>query len=585
MWVLAIAAYAAQPHSSLLGEEAQSGAMAMARAAQQLKAELAARARGPIDRYHKKIWSLLSASRPKEYIRGKGVKGEVSKVKLKPQKQQATFVFSEGLGNIKGVSLESVVLPGYYMHHKLPPSSKKVKKLKKRYPVSLKKEKQQEPTMSQMTFFVKPGLMQGKTAAKGWVSLEVVKNDEFKRPGWFLRELNGKLFVEHNDKSAGFAASATFKVVPSLWKVCPGKKAMCSGRGSCVDIKQAVGKCMCTKAFKGKACEQSVLKIKRFASSGKYDYFGSKGPAKWSTLDPKWKLCKTGRRQSPIPFKENLTLQQLVSNQFLSIHYQKSGYSIARKGKEVKVLFDAKKQYINAGGIEYDLSHMELHAPGEHAVPAKINPNCASGTCAYDMELQLVHTRRGKGKRKGKLGEAAQTCDSESKPKKSTMKKPKKPVAKKKLTTAQKVKKMLEKKEKAKAKKPKKQGTPTAKMVIISVPFKIGMWPNKLLTKLLRSMPKRDKTAKAKGSLQIFYDLPQNPTYYRYMGSLTKPPCTEGVLWYFFAQPLECTAGQVQKLYDTNSRNARPVQKLAERKVSSAFTMEELAEMSDVSLG
>merc|ERR1711934_1044254 len=98
--------------------------------------------------------------------------------------------------------------------------------------------------------------------------------------------------------------------------------------------------------------------------------------------------------------------------------------------------------------------------------------------------------------------------------------------------------------------------------------------------KLLRNMPKRDSTAKAKGTLELFYELPQVPTYYRYMGSLTKPPCTEGVLWYVFANPLECTTEQVQQFYNLNSQNARPKQNVNYRKVESAFTREELFEIA-----
>jgi len=442
------------------------------------------------------------------------------------------------------------------------------KKLKDRYLVSLKKDKTKEPLMSQMTFMVNTPLESGKSADDDFVSFAVVKNDEFNRPGWFLRELKGKLYVEKNDNSGAFASSATFKVQDAKWKVCPGK-TMCSGRGACVNVQQAKGTCQCGKAFTGKACEGSVLKVKIFASSGKFDFYGAKGPDKWSKLDPKWKVCRSGKRQSPVAFSKKLDLVPLVQNQFLSTHYKKSGFTIERKGKDILVKLDAKGQFVNAGGFVYDFSHFEFSAPGEHAVPAQENANCAAGTCAFDAEVRLVHTLRKeppkkKTKKKKKAPKSSTFTLSESK------------------GITKKATKVIKKATKVIKKNTKSQGAlSNHKMLIIAIPFKIGVWPSKFLKKLLASMPERDKNKKGSGSINLMDELPQNPTYYRYLGSLTKPPCTEDVLWYVFAEPLECAAAQIQKFYTTNSKNARLVQKLNGRKVSSAFSMEQLMQMME----
>ena len=59
--------------------------------------------------------------------------------------------------------------------------------------------------------------------------------------------------------------------------------------------------------------------------------------------------------------------------------------------------------------------------------------------------------------------------------------------------------------------------------------------------------------------------LPVERSYYRYNGSLTTPPCTEGVTWLVMATPVELSTAQIaafQKLYD---HNYRPVQPLNER--------------------
>lgn len=56
--------------------------------------------------------------------------------------------------------------------------------------------------------------------------------------------------------------------------------------------------------------------------------------------------------------------------------------------------------------------------------------------------------------------------------------------------------------------------------------------------------------------------LPDNRSYWTYMGSLTTPPCTEDVLWMVLKQPVQVTAEQVaifSHLYRNNTRPVQPV--------------------------
>jgi carbonic anhydrase len=57
--------------------------------------------------------------------------------------------------------------------------------------------------------------------------------------------------------------------------------------------------------------------------------------------------------------------------------------------------------------------------------------------------------------------------------------------------------------------------------------------------------------------------LPASADYYRFNGSLTTPPCTEGVRWYVMKQPLTVSAGQVEKfrhiMHHPNNRPVQPV--------------------------
>ena len=54
--------------------------------------------------------------------------------------------------------------------------------------------------------------------------------------------------------------------------------------------------------------------------------------------------------------------------------------------------------------------------------------------------------------------------------------------------------------------------------------------------------------------------LPEGAQYYRYMGSLTTPPCTEGVNWFVMADPVPASIGQVLEFSGAVGPNARPVQ-------------------------
>lgn len=56
--------------------------------------------------------------------------------------------------------------------------------------------------------------------------------------------------------------------------------------------------------------------------------------------------------------------------------------------------------------------------------------------------------------------------------------------------------------------------------------------------------------------------MPSDKSYYRYMGSLTTPPCTEGVHWYVLKNPIELSKEQIALVRGiVGGDTARPIQR------------------------
>ena len=66
--------------------------------------------------------------------------------------------------------------------------------------------------------------------------------------------------------------------------------------------------------------------------------------------------------------------------------------------------------------------------------------------------------------------------------------------------------------------------------------------------------------------------LPDVQTTYRYSGSLTTPPCSEGVLWLLMTTPVELSGQQIAAMETVFEGNNRPVQPIFERTVTEDTT-------------
>ena len=90
-------------------------------------------------------------------------------------------------------------------------------------------------------------------------------------------------------------------------------------------------------------------------------------------------------------------------------------------------------------------------------------------------------------------------------------------------------------------------------------PFLQTVWDN------LPAKEGHEKTAAA--SINVLDFLPADKSYYHFEGSLTTPPCSEGVKWHVMKTHVEVSADQIATFANLFKANARPAQPLNGRKV------------------
>lgn len=95
---------------------------------------------------------------------------------------------------------------------------------------------------------------------------------------------------------------------------------------------------------------------------------------------------------------------------------------------------------------------------------------------------------------------------------------------------------------------------------------------NSLINKVWTYMPldAGDKVRMPAGLLDLSELLPKDQRYYQFLGSLTTPPCTEGVLWLVLKQPTTVSPEQIKLFSQLYPRNARPVQPVNGRPIRDA---------------
>ncbi len=107
------------------------------------------------------------------------------------------------------------------------------------------------------------------------------------------------------------------------------------------------------------------------------------------------------------------------------------------------------------------------------------------------------------------------------------------------------------------------------KLAVVAVLTRISFRPHSGLARIWQKLPQEP------GDTISVSDVKHNPItlmpfkhdFVTYQGSLTTPPCSEGVTWLVMQTPIKVSAKQVERFADIVGGNARPVQALNDRKV------------------
>ncbi|GMJ02430.1 A. THALIANA ALPHA CARBONIC ANHYDRASE 4, alpha carbonic anhydrase 4 [Hibiscus trionum] len=197
-----------------------------------------------------------------------------------------------------------------------------------------------------------------------------------------------------------------------------------------------------------------------------------KGPKDWGKLEPHWKLCDTGKLQSPIDLRAG-KLQVVPSLGRLKRDYKPAPAVVKNRGHDITVRWTGYAGKININGTYYKLLQCHWHSPSEHTF---------NGT-RYQMELHIVHV--------SDRGEIA----------------------------------------------------------VIAIVYKYGR-PDSFLSRLFHHIKAVGDEERNVGIVNPGNIKFGSRKYFRYIGSLTVPPCSEGVVWTIINKVRTVSRDQLRALRD-----------------------------------
>lgn len=210
-----------------------------------------------------------------------------------------------------------------------------------------------------------------------------------------------------------------------------------------------------------------------------WGYSGEGAPQHWHKINPRFNLCGSGQRQSPIDIRDGIK----VDLEPIFFNYNPTPFSIIDNGHSIEAIVGSGN--IRITGKTYELFNIHFHRPSEEMINGK----------RFDMSAHLVHK------------------------------------------------------------------SDDGHLAVVAVMLEKGN-ENPLIQTLWNNLPleKKALVSPSGASIDLAAFLPAGRSYFTYMGSLTTPPCTEGVLWLVLKQPVQVSPAQIDIFSRFYIHNARPLQ-------------------------
>ena len=103
-------------------------------------------------------------------------------------------------------------------------------------------------------------------------------------------------------------------------------------------------------------------------------------------------------------------------------------------------------------------------------------------------------------------------------------------------------------------------------LAVVGVFIRVGE-ENPAFTEVLANAPEEGQPETFSELINAAQMLPADTSTYRYLGSLTTPPCSQGVRWNVLAEPITMSQEQLGRLAELMGKNNRPLQTLGERRL------------------